>query len=133
MPDLTADDVKRLRALLGQATVEDLAEAMQPNEEHSTVARADFQRAIGEAAPALLDAWEEREEAWTALGVSKEGREENDDPDVETLAQSIGIAMQYERDMREQAEGVAKELRARLTEAENKNEALRAALEDSDG
>jgi N-acetylglutamate synthase/N-acetylornithine aminotransferase len=114
--DLTADDVNRLRAACASHDCSTITDLLSTKD-----------------IVALLDAWEEREEAWTALGVSKEGREENDDPDVETLAQSIGIAMQYERDMREQAEGVAKELRARLTEAENKNEALRAALEDSDG
>ena len=56
----------------------------------------------------------EIEAAWTALGVSKEDRETNDDPDCQTLAQSIQISLDYERGRVEMAHDRIKGIRSAL-------------------
>lgn len=43
----------------------------------------------------------EIEAAWDACGVTPEDRDANDDPDCETLAQTIGILLDHERDARQ--------------------------------
>lgn len=62
----------------------------------------------------------EHERAWESLGVSKEDRETNDDPDCETLSQSVRITLDYEREQREN------EREARIAAERARDEAVKA-------